>query len=103
MGARGHYETSMRRLEGAIECEQHALAISREIEYPYRQGVALHHLGEAYCDLGRHEEAMDCHRQALAIRRELGDRWNEGVSLNHLGKVFCELRRRPGALRLAPP
>jgi tetratricopeptide (TPR) repeat protein len=93
LGGLSHYLTHVRRFDEAVECAQMALIIAQEIDFPYRQGVALHHLGEAYCDMGRLGQAMDCHREALDIRQELGDRWNEGVSLSDLGKVFCELRR----------
>ena len=38
----GHSKIHMRRFGEAIESEQQALDISREIGYPYREGVALY-------------------------------------------------------------
>jgi len=70
----------MRRFGEAIESEQQALDISREIGYPYREGVALYHLGEAYCDVGRLEELW------IAI----GKRWRSGGSL-----AIAGMRREP--------
>jgi tetratricopeptide (TPR) repeat protein/transcriptional regulator with XRE-family HTH domain len=88
----------LRRFEEAADCQEQALAISREIGDRSCEGLALGNLGPMYAHLGRLHEAIDCCRQALPIVREFGYRAAEGMNLLRLGECYRKLQDPAGAI-----
>jgi len=75
----------------AIEYDEQALAIAREVGDRRGEGNRLGNLGNAYADLGQVAEAIGYYEQALAIAREIGDRRGEDNHLGNLGSVHYRL------------
>ena len=73
----------------AIEFDDQALAISREIGDRRGEGNALRKLGNAYSELGEPRKAIEFHEQAMKISREIGDR--RGEDPNNLGNAHYQL------------
>jgi tetratricopeptide (TPR) repeat protein/transcriptional regulator with XRE-family HTH domain len=88
----------LRRHEEAADCQQQAVAISREIKDRRCEGVALGNLGAMYRALGRPDEAIDCYRRALPLVREVGYRRAEAMNLLRLGESCRGLHDVAGAL-----
>jgi tetratricopeptide (TPR) repeat protein/transcriptional regulator with XRE-family HTH domain len=93
MGSLGTAHIDLRRFEEAIDSQQQALAIMREVGDRWGEGAALGNLGAAYNRLQRPEEAIVCLQQALLIFREAGYRRNEGMALHNLGEASQLLRQ----------
>ncbi|HPM27528.1 MAG TPA: tetratricopeptide repeat protein, partial [Methanothrix sp.] len=75
----------------AIEFDDQALAISREIGDRRGEGNALRKLGNAYSELGEPRKAIEFYEQALKISKEIGDRRGEGADLGNLGSAYSDL------------
>jgi tetratricopeptide (TPR) repeat protein len=94
----GNAYRDLRRSEEAIDCQQQALAICRELGDRWGEGLALNSLGAIYDDLQRPDKAIDCHQAALPIFREVGYRRNEGITLHNLGEACRRLRHLDEAI-----
>jgi CHAT domain-containing protein len=79
----------------AINFQQQALVIVREIEDRRGEAASLGNLGIAYDSLGDYQQAINFQQQALAIVREIGDRHSEADSLGNLGNVYNSLGDYP--------
>ncbi len=78
-------------LAAAVEREEKALALFRQIGQRDREAEALFSLGRTHASLGNNREAADHYRQALALFRELGEEARAGVALNNLGHMYRSL------------
>lgn len=77
----------------AIEYDEQAVAISREIDDRSSEGNSLGNLGNDYYSLGDYKKAIEYHKQMLAISLETKDRQDEGNSLGNLGNAYYGLRK----------
>ena len=75
----------------AIEYQEQALAIAREIGDHRSEGRALGNLGNVYVDLGDLKNAAEYLEKDLAISRQLGNRYSEGNILGNLGIVRARM------------
>ena len=75
----------------AIDYDEQALAIHREVGDRSWEGADLGYLGQAYSELGETRRAIEYQEQALAIAREIGDRRGEAAGLANLGIAYKEL------------
>jgi len=79
------------RFRDAIPPYEEALAIVRELNELYAEGVILNNLGNCYHALSDYGRAIDLFEQSLAIRREISDRAGEADSLGNLGNCHFSL------------
>jgi tetratricopeptide (TPR) repeat protein len=84
----------------AIDLEEQALAIAREIGHRASEAVLLANLGYCHADLGEIRRAIDFHERALAIAREIGHRTSEAVHLGNLGACHARLGETQRAIHL---
>ena len=71
----------------AIDYDEQALAIAREIGARQSEATILRYLGNCYGDLGQTARAIDYYEQALAIARQTGDRHGESAVLTSLANA----------------
>jgi len=87
----GHVNRELRHLEGAVDCYERSLEISRTIGDRKGEARAVSGLGHAYREQGWFDRAVAPYEQTLAIRRETDDRYHEGVTLSNLGQTYFGL------------
>jgi tetratricopeptide (TPR) repeat protein len=75
----------------AIEYQEQALVVSREIGDRRAEGSVLGNLGLAHADLGDARKAIEFDEQSIVIKREIGDRRGEGNSLCRIGSAHAAL------------
>jgi tetratricopeptide (TPR) repeat protein len=81
----------------AIDYQQQALKIAREMKNRRGEGLALGNLGSEYDTLRDYPKVIDYQQQALKITREIKDRDGEGRALGNLGGALY----KQGNLKLA--
>lgn len=86
------------RYDSALEHNEAALAIHRELGNSKGEGIALINLGVTYGRLDRLPEAIEHYRSAIEILRATGDQATEGVALGNLGYAFERAGRFEEAL-----
>ena len=84
----GNCYYSLGEYRPAIDYQEQALAILREIGDRKGEGAVLGNLEICYEWLGEYRHAIDYQVQSLAIRREIGDRQGEGNTLGNLGICY---------------
>ena len=62
-----------------------ALALCRELEDHYLQGLTLNLIGLTHVGSRQYDKAIEYYEQALAIRREVKDRAGEGSAARQSG------------------
>jgi tetratricopeptide (TPR) repeat protein len=77
----------------AIQYYKKALAIARDIDQRWREGMWLGKLGSAYQSLGQFERAIEFHRAALIVAREIDDRRGRSYQLLGLGRTLLTVGR----------
>jgi tetratricopeptide (TPR) repeat protein len=75
----------------AIQYNEQALRIFREVGDRRQEGVALDNLGLNYSDMKDFNKAVRLHTQALEISREVTSQRDEGNALGNLGSVYYAL------------
>jgi tetratricopeptide (TPR) repeat protein len=91
LGNLGNAYRNLGELKKAIEYQEQALKIAREIGDRRHEGICLGSLGLAYRDLGEPKKEIEYYEQALKISREVVDRINEGIWLGNLGLAYIDL------------
>ncbi|MCP4698572.1 MAG: tetratricopeptide repeat protein, partial [Gammaproteobacteria bacterium] len=81
----------------ALEYNEQALAIHREIGDRRGEGRDLGNIGVVYGNLDQYK-ALEYYEQALVIIREIGDRRNEGTNLGNIGNAYSNLGQYAKAL-----
>jgi CHAT domain-containing protein len=84
--------------EKALEYDNQALSIRREIGDHSGESSTLSNIGLAYDDIGQPEKALEYYNQALPIEREVGDRQGEETTLNNIGSVYLSIGQPQKAL-----
>jgi hypothetical protein len=74
----------------ALDYQQQALSIFREVGNRRREAHMLTHIGWIYNRLGDYQKALDHLGQALPICRMVGDRRGEATAHQGLGRVYGE-------------
>jgi tetratricopeptide (TPR) repeat protein len=90
---------SLGEYQRAIDFQQQALEIKRQIGDRNGEAASLGNLGNAYKSLGEYHRAIDFQQKSLEITRQIGDRNGEGKSLFNIGIVLANLNRYPEALQ----
>jgi tetratricopeptide (TPR) repeat protein len=92
--ARAHALTSLGivcwrlgRYQEAVEHQEHALRLARQLGDRAEIGRALTGLGILYWQLGRTEQTVDCGRRAVRLYRAAGDRLGQARVTGNLGTV----------------
>ncbi len=75
----------------AIDYEEQALIIMREIGALRDEAECLGNLGSVYHSLSEYRRAIEYYSQAFAIAHEIGDRRSESASLGSLGSAYYRL------------
>jgi predicted ATPase len=78
-------ESDTRRIVGYHE---EALAISRRLNNPLGQAVALNALGIVYADRGHYDKAHECYEECMELWRELGESDAYARSLSNFASVL---------------
>jgi len=86
-------------MKKAIEYQELALGIARDVKDRFGEAQELSNLGVAYFSLGRYEKSFAFYEQSLAINREVKDRRGEGQTLENLGEACRLLSRLDEATR----
>lgn len=95
----GEIYNSLGQSERSLSYCRQALKMFQDMgNVPDGEGAALHHLGEAYCQLGRHRPALVLFEQALAIRQKLCNRYSEVTTLESIGTAYVNLNQELPAL-----
>lgn len=81
----------------AIEYNEQALAIAREVGDKSSEENALGNLGNSYQFLGDNRKAIEHYEKALAIAREIEDFRNGGIWLGNLGSAYAWMGKNPKA------
>jgi tetratricopeptide (TPR) repeat protein len=90
----GEIYNSLGQSERSLWYSRQALKMFQDIgNVPDGEGAALHNLGEAYCQLGRHRPALALFEQALAIRQKLRNRYSEATTLESIGTAYVNLNQ----------
>ena len=76
------------KMTQALEYQQKALSISRELGDRAVEATTLHNLGAIYQATGHPQQALQKYQEALPITREVGDRAGEAATLNNIGYVY---------------
>jgi tetratricopeptide (TPR) repeat protein len=74
-------QKNLGRLDRAIECNETALSIHREVFDRRSEGRTLGNLANAYATAGNYQRAIELYEQRLVIARELEDRRGEALAL----------------------
>ncbi|MDQ7802358.1 tetratricopeptide repeat protein [Amycolatopsis sp. A133] len=82
-----------RRYDEAIDADQRALALFRELGDRRGEASSWSNLGIALLGELRIDEAIDAHRHALRLYRALGDRPGQGRAWANLAHTFSSARR----------
>jgi tetratricopeptide (TPR) repeat protein len=85
------------RLEAAIACCEHALALATRLRERRDQALTLNSLGLALAQAGATDRAGECFLQAASILRELEQRHLEGQVLANLGALRERQQQRDEA------
>ena len=88
------------QLTEALDHNQRALTIAREVGDRRAEGVALGTRAHLDHQRGLTKEAEDCGKEALAIAREVGDRRDESIALGRLAYLNHSQGRLDEALEL---
>jgi len=83
----GKAYVSSNRYDKAIEAQEEAIAISRELKNRVREGAAIYDLGISYFNQQQYEKAAEYFRECIAISREVKDRRREGLMIYVLGNT----------------
>lgn len=95
----GEIYNSLGQSERSLWCCRQALKMFQDMgNVPDGEGAALHNLGEAYCQLGRHRPALALFEQALAIRQKLCNRHSEVTTLESIGTAYVNLNQELQAM-----
>jgi CHAT domain-containing protein/Tfp pilus assembly protein PilF len=78
-------------IQPAVDWLTQAMAIWRDLHFPYGEANALNNLGVLYYPMGEWQSAIDCHLRALDLVRSLGDQRGEAYTLNNLGVAYDAL------------
>lgn len=76
-----------RDYDAALDYNQQALEIRRQIGDRAGEGSSLLALGQSYSGQGRYAEALAAFQNALSLQQSLGNRWWEAIVWNMLGVV----------------
>jgi len=94
----GNAYINLGKIEKAIEYNEQALSISREIGERKNESACLSSLGTAFNSLGQIEKAIEYYEKALSISREIGNRNGEGNDLSNLGNAYISLGQTEKAI-----
>jgi tetratricopeptide (TPR) repeat protein/transcriptional regulator with XRE-family HTH domain len=75
------------RYQEAVQHQEHALRLARQLGDRAETGRALTGLGILYWQLGRTADTVDCGRQAVELYRAAGDRLGQARVTGNLGTV----------------
>ncbi len=79
--ANGDYHAGIRHYE-------HALTLSRAIDWSYGEAYLLAHLGDNYFHVGNYADCRLMHQQALKLSRLLQEKRAESISLDTIGLTY---------------
>jgi len=95
----GEIYNSFRQSEQALLCCRQALKLFQDLgNFPHGEAVALHNIGQAYCQLGRHRPALALFDQALVICNKIRDRKTQAMLLESIGTTYVKLDQEQRAL-----
>jgi CHAT domain-containing protein len=83
--------SSLNDYKRALEYDNQALPIWRELKDRIEEGAALNEIGLCLDNLGDWQKGLDYYNQALPIRREVKDMFGEAVTLDSIGAVYSNL------------
>ncbi|MFI6094329.1 BTAD domain-containing putative transcriptional regulator [Lentzea sp. NPDC051213] len=86
------------RYQEAIEYNERAIRLLRELGDLQGEAGTLNNLSLVYRTLGRHAEAADLLEQAITVARQLGDRHLESQALSNVSNIYSALGRYDEAL-----
>ena len=90
-GSLGNAYQSLGDLKTAIDYQERALKIAKEVGSKVGEGNAYGNLGNAYQSLGDFKTAIDYHERHLKIAKELGNKVGEGNAYGNLGNAYKSL------------
>jgi len=91
LGNLGNMYRNLNEPKKAIEYNEQALIIAREIGDRLNEGTWLGNIGLAYYSLGELKKAIEYYDQALKISREIGDRCSRGTWLANMGLIYSDM------------
>jgi CHAT domain-containing protein/Tfp pilus assembly protein PilF len=83
--------SSLSDYKRALEYDNQALPIWRELKDRTEEAAALNEIGLCLDNLGDWQKGLDYYNQALPIRREVKDIFGEAVTLDSIGAVYSNL------------
>ncbi|MCC3575875.1 MAG: tetratricopeptide repeat protein [Microcoleus sp. PH2017_40_RAT_O_B] len=87
----GDRQYDISQFREALQFDEQALTIYREIRDRQGEAYCLNNLGLVYYSLGQYDKAIEFHQQYLEISREIEYRQGEANSLNSLGLAYKSL------------
>jgi tetratricopeptide (TPR) repeat protein len=94
----GNFLDSQSRFTEAIDYDQQALELVREIGDHAGEAKSLRGLGNSYNSLGQYQRAIDFYQQSLKIARKISDHEGEADSLIGLGNAYASLGKYQRAI-----
>lgn len=92
------YSSRLGRQGEAMELQQRAIAIFREIGDTYLEAITLENLGLVHQRLGNYQESLELQQRALGLYQKLGDLVGEAGVRGNLGVTCSKLGRHAEAL-----
>ncbi|HEU5102940.1 MAG TPA: CHAT domain-containing tetratricopeptide repeat protein [Roseiflexaceae bacterium] len=93
LNALGQAHWFQARYDHALTLYGRVLALARQIDDLFYQGIALANMGWVYEAIQQYEQALQLAIESLAIFRRLGDRYREGHVLYDIGMYALRLGR----------
>jgi CHAT domain-containing protein/predicted negative regulator of RcsB-dependent stress response len=85
LNALGQADWFQARYDNGLAMYQQALALARQTDDLFYQGIALANMGWIYEGIGKYDQALEVVTQSLAIFRELHDGYREAQALYDIG------------------
>ena len=89
----GLVEVAAGKVASAIGRFTEALAVNRDLEYPFGEALCLTNLGYAYEVSGRLQEALAAYEEGLAIRVKHCSLIDQAASLHSIGALLVTMER----------
>ncbi|KAF0249312.1 MAG: hypothetical protein FD167_1283, partial [bacterium] len=97
----GVVHLTLRRFDQALEYQEKALVISREIKDLETEAIALINMATSHNMLNQESEAIKCCQQALAVTQQLEDLALKATALHNLADILNQIERYDEAIPYA--
>jgi CHAT domain-containing protein len=94
----GNVYLNLRDGQKALDYQNQALEIYRQMDFGFGEADALNNIGASYGILGEYQKALDYYNQALPIYRQGNIRRGEANTLNNIGNMYAKLGDQKSAL-----